>query len=541
MDATTPAATSASPAVTASAAPSSIHLHRSCARPVHRQPRARRDRRRQRLRRRPAERGPPEGRRPAPPPDCLTAKALRVGAGHSIGLGPATMCRPLPARTVASILSERSGTMAGMTNRLAALILAVTATVAGTACSVDGDGGDDKAGGGGPPVQLRLANTGAEIAQTPAVEYFVERVDELSGGNVRIEVADQWAEFAPDAEQQVVRDVAAGEVDLGWVGSRVFDTLGVKSFRALTAPMLIDSYALENAVTESGITDDMMKGLDELDAHGLAVLADALRRPMGVDAPILAPADWKGTSFGTLKSDGQVEAIGALGGDPVEIFGPHRRDALDDGTLQGFEFGLRQYTDPQWSSRAPYVAVNVHLWPQMDVVLANPGRLDELTPKQRGWLEDAAGDAARRSAELANRDAWALDVACQGGARFAEASEEDLASLREAFEPVYANLRRDSRTKAFVERIQALKQSTRAEPGLALPSECTGTAPDRPRGGCCKSTVGPERDLPLGAHPEGRGQGRGSRDGLPAREHDHAEGRPSGRRLLRREGREVHG
>ena len=127
-----------------------------------------------------------------------------------------------------------------------------------TACSVGGDGGDDKAGGTGPPVQLRLANTGGEIAQTPAVEYFVERVDELSGGNVRIEVVDQWAEFASDAEQQVVNDVAAGEVDLGWVGSRVFDTLGVDSFQALTAPMLIDSYALENAVIESGVTDKMM-------------------------------------------------------------------------------------------------------------------------------------------------------------------------------------------------------------------------------------------------------------------------------------------
>src|SRR5215213_9179858 len=130
-----------------------------------------------------------------------------------------------------------------MTNRLAALILAVAATVAGTACSAGGDDGDDKAGGGGPPVELRLANTGGEIAQTPAVEYFVERVDEFSGGKVRIEVVDQWAEFASDAEQQVVNDVAAGEVDLGWVGSRVFDTLGVESFQALTAPMLIDSYA----------------------------------------------------------------------------------------------------------------------------------------------------------------------------------------------------------------------------------------------------------------------------------------------------------
>lgn len=370
--------------------------------------------------------------------------------------------------------------MAGVTNRLAALILAVTATVAGTACSVGGDARDDKAGGAGPSAELRLASTGGDIAQTPAVEDFVERVEELSGGKVRIEVVNQWAGFASDAEQQVVHDVAAREVDLGWVGSRVFDTLGVRSFQALTAPMLIDSYALEDAVIESGVTAEMLASLDELGVLGLAVLADGLRRPIGVNGPILGLADWSGIRFGTVKSEGQVEAIRALGGGPVELFGPHRREALEDGTLQGFEFGLWLFTDPQWTSRAPYVAANVHLWPQMDVLLANPERLEQLTSTQRGWLEAAAQDAARRSAALADREGKALDVACQAGARFAEASKADLAALREAFEPVYANLRRHPATKAFIERIQALKRSTPAGPGLAVPSECTGTAPDRP-------------------------------------------------------------
>jgi TRAP-type C4-dicarboxylate transport system substrate-binding protein len=389
------------------------------------------------------------------------------------------MCASLADRTVASILAGRSGTMTKVA-RPAMFILAVTAALAATACSVAGDGGDDKAGGTGPPVELRLASTGGDIAQTPAVKYFVERVDELSGGQVRIKVVDQWAQFAPDAEQQVVRDVAAGEVDLGWAGSRVFDTLGVGSFQALTAPMLIDSYELENAVIESGVTEDMMEGLDELGVEGLAVLADALRRPVSVEAPILSPSDWKGTSFGTLKSDGQVEAIRALGGDPMEIFGPNREEALENGTLQGFEFGLLQYSDPQWSSRAPYVAANVHLWPQMDVVLANPERLDGLTSKQRGWLDEAAQDAARRSAELANRDAWALDVACQGGARFADARGADLAALRRAFQPAYAGLRRRAATREFLARIEALKRATPAEAGLTIPSVCTGKTPRHP-------------------------------------------------------------
>ena len=101
--------------------------------------------------------------------------------------------------------------MDGIRNRnlLAALVLAATAALAATACG-DNGAGEDKAGGTGATVVLRLANTGGSIDQTPAVEYFVKHVEELSGGNVRIEVVDQWAEFASDAEQQVVHDVATG-------------------------------------------------------------------------------------------------------------------------------------------------------------------------------------------------------------------------------------------------------------------------------------------------------------------------------------------
>jgi TRAP-type transport system periplasmic protein len=368
--------------------------------------------------------------------------------------------------------------------RPAALVLAVISAFVAAACSGGGSVGEDKAGGPGPPAVLRLANTGGSIDQTPAIEYFVKHVEELSGGNVRIEVVDRWAEFASDAEQQVVRDIATEAVDLGWVGTRVFDTLGVRDFQALTAPMLIDSYALEHAVIESGITAEMMEGLDGLDVVGLGVLADGLRRPIGVSGPILGPADWRGIPFGTLSSQGQVEAIRALGAQPEEIFGSEREEALGKGTLQGYEHSLWLFGgNPKWPRLAPYVTTNVPLWPQMDVLLANPARLEALTAEQRGWLEEAAGDAAARSAALANKDAQALNGACEAGARFAEASVADLAALEAAFAPVYANLRRHPETKAFIERIQALKESTSAEPGLAIPPDCTGKAPEQATGG----------------------------------------------------------
>jgi TRAP-type C4-dicarboxylate transport system substrate-binding protein len=367
-------------------------------------------------------------------------------------------------------------------SRLAALVLTAAATFAATACS-GGGGGEDKAGGSGPTVILRLANTGGSIDQTPAVEYFVKHVKELSGGNVRIEVVDRWAEFASDAEQQIVRDVAGNDVDLGWVGTRVFDTLGVESFQALTAPMLVDSYALENAVIESGITEEMMEGLDALEVVGLGVLGDGLRRPIGVTAPILGPADWRGITFGTLRSNGQAEAIRTLGATPAQIFGSERDEALREGTIQGFEFSTWLFAGNHEMPRlAPYVTANVILWPQMDVLLANPARLEALTGEQRGWLEQAARDAEARSASLADKDARALDVACRSGARFAEASAADLAALEAAFAPVYAKLQQHPATKAFIERIQELKQST-PETVLSIPSDCTGEAPKQASGG----------------------------------------------------------
>ena len=126
---------------------------------------------------------------------------------------------------------------------------------------------------------------------------------------------------------------------------------------------------------------------------------------------------------------------------------------------------------------APCVTANVNLWPLMDVLVSNPQRLAELSEQQRGWLEEAAQAAAERSVDLVDQDAENLQKACQLGARFANASRQDLAALRNAFAPVYASLEQDAQTKAFVQQIQELKQSTPADEPLAIPAGCAGKAP----------------------------------------------------------------
>ena len=336
--------------------------------------------------------------------------------------------------------------MRSMTTRTPTTLLALTLAtvmVAG-ACS-----GGDKAGGSGATVVLTMANTSSEMSHQPAVEHFAARVEKLSGGEVRIKSQNEWGDFEADAERQVVRDVAAGKVDLGWVGSRVFDTLDVTSFQAVTAPMLVDSYELQDAVIHDKITPKMLQGIESVGVVGLGVVPDALRKPIGVDRPLVNLSDWRGATFGTFPSKSQEASIKALDAKPAEVFGHRRAEALEAGKLGGFELGLHLYQgNPEWLQSARYVTANVNLWPQMDVLMADPSRFKELTDQQRGWLRQAAEDAAGDAKSLADRDDQLMGKVCDAGARMANASDADLGALRKAFAPVYASLERNAETES---------------------------------------------------------------------------------------------
>jgi TRAP-type transport system periplasmic protein len=335
--------------------------------------------------------------------------------------------------------------------------------------------GADKAGGqaGRQAVVLRLASTPADLSLVPPVAEFVRRVVSLSGGAIEVKVINQWGDYAPDAEAQVVRAVASGSVDLGWAGSRVFDSMGVSSFEALSAPMLIDSYHLESAALQTALPGHMLAGLQRLGVAGLGLLGDGLRLPISVRRPLLNPTDWQGISFGTYRSDVQAQTIRALGATPVVAFGPFRLHELQTGAIQGFEFDVRQYAQLGLEGQAPYVAANVVLWPEFDVLFANPGKLSSLTGQQRGWLARAAQAAANDSVALASTDPKYIGGECAAGSHFVNATSADLAALRGSLSVVYQHLERDPTTNAFIQRILRLKSSAPPAAAFHLPASCT--------------------------------------------------------------------
>ena len=332
-----------------------------------------------------------------------------------------------------------------------------------------------KAGKATGPVVLRMASRDSDQgAYDPAAAYFVSRVRQLSGGHLRIVVVSDWATDEPDVEQQIVRAIATAKVDLGAVGTRVFDTLGVQSFQALTAPMLIDSYPLERKVIAGAIPGQMLDGLDKLGVAGLAVLGEGLRRPVAVKRLLLDPSDWRGITFAAFRSRGAADTIRALGAHPSNLVGSALTGALASRRVQGAENDLLAYQNNARQIQAPYVTANVNLWPRTEALLANPHRLTKLTHLQQGWLRQAAADTAARSTSLFDHDRQIATFLCKSGAHLRNASNTQLVALREAVAPVYARLERNKATKEFIARIKQLKQSAPSGPALAIPAGCTG-------------------------------------------------------------------
>jgi TRAP-type C4-dicarboxylate transport system substrate-binding protein len=318
-----------------------------------------------------------------------------------------------------------------------------------------------------------MANTHSYLTDVLAVADFVRRVRALSGGSIQIKVFNNWGAYAPSNEAQVVHAVAAGTVDLGWAGSEVFDTVGVPGLRALSAPMLIDSYPLENAVLKSTLPARMLAGLGRVHVTGLAVLGDALRHPIAVRRPLLALADWHGLSIGTYRSGVQEQAIRALGATPMVAWGPYRTHDLATGAIQGFELDLQRFVHNVSVPSARYLTANVALWPLFDVLFANPARMASLTPQQRAWLQQAAQQAAANSVSLiAGQNGSYIRQACALGARLATATPADLAALRAAFSPVYQSLEASPQTSTFIGQIQQLKRTTPPGPAPTIPADC---------------------------------------------------------------------
>ena len=257
-------------------------------------------------------------------------------------------------------------------------------------------------------------------------------------------------------EATLISDVQAGKADLGWAGTRAFDLVGAPAFGPLHAPMLIDSYALQQELLSGDLVEPMLTSLDGIGLRGIGVLPGPLRRPLA-NCQLLAPGDWSGARMG-YQGGKQIErSLRALGAEPHPV--PSGASTL--AGLDGIEQHLSAIVGNRYQHQAPYLTGNVVLWPRPYVVFAGRG----VTAAHVEILREAAQAAAPAVLEAVRRNEHErLDVACRQGMQVATASAAEVSALRQAFGPVYANLERDESARDAITEIARMRQSLGVPP-----------------------------------------------------------------------------
>jgi TRAP-type C4-dicarboxylate transport system substrate-binding protein len=335
-----------------------------------------------------------------------------------------------------------------------AVLAAVMAVLAG--CTGPGL---DKAGGqqAGQPVVLTLASFNGETGE---LDGFTNEVQRLSGGTMRVDIRSGWRQGQVQFEKGLIADVRAGKADLGVVGSRAWDAVGVSSFRALDAPLLIGSYGLQDRVVRSPMIGQMLQGLGSLGLAGIGVLPGPLRKPLGITRPLLKPADYAGLRIGVQQSRVADATMRALGATPVwfAAAGPVTR-------LDAIEQQISSIQNNRYDKAGRYLTANVSWWPRPLVLFANGKAWAGLTPAQRRVLREAVtGDLAAETNLVRGNERTDTAILCRRGLRFLTASPAEVAALRRAVQPVYDQLERDPQTRRYIQQIEAMRQGISPEP-----------------------------------------------------------------------------
>jgi TRAP-type C4-dicarboxylate transport system substrate-binding protein len=354
-----------------------------------------------------------------------------------------------------------------MTPKSLMLLLAV-ALLAGC-----GSESSDRAGGD-KPVKAKVLTMANAQYFPDELAAFGDAVKRVSGGRLRLKLINQYGNGREgNPEVNLIRDVSAGRTDLGWAASRIFDELGVVAFNPLHAPMLIDSYELEEKVLTDDVVDPMLESVGELGLRGVGVLPGPMRRPFGKH-PLVALEDWTGASIGSSGGDQVEKALHAIGA---------RRELdysrEDTRRIDGLDAHVASVLPNRYQRSVPYLTGNVVLWARPLVVFAGPA----VSADDLAVLREAAKTAIPQVLELSRElESEGLAEICRSGLEVVAASPAHIEALRAAFQPVYADLERDAAAGRAVARIRELAREERGVEPLRCPDAATATAGSIPRG-----------------------------------------------------------
>ncbi len=338
----------------------------------------------------------------------------------------------------------------------AAIIVAVTAVLMAGACSGAPSDKPAQSAASATPITLRIGtNDNPDTPGTNEINHFAAEVMQISHGQLTIEPVWGAAGEIKSWDQVVARQVVAGDLEMGLIPARAWDTERVTSLRALQAPFLFTSNDMVGKVVKADVANEMLAGLDQGGVTGLALVPESLRETFSFGKPFLTLRDFNGATIRAPRSDTSAKVYKALGATADDLAGDEYNAAIANGTVDAAESSL-----PASISVPTTATANLVLYPKINSIVANKAKFAQLSQEQQHALRQAATNTRDWGITAMIDPATGAAQYCKDGGTVVNTTERNLADMQTATKSVYAELEKDPQTRSFIDQIRALKSDS---------------------------------------------------------------------------------
>ena len=219
--------------------------------------------------------------------------------------------------------------------------------------------------------------------------FFKRRVEELSGGSLKIDIQ---ADGALGTEEEVLDSVMSGsdQIDMACISAFALNPYGVQKTVFCTLPFVFESPDHFCDFAGSELADEFLNEPQEL---GLPVrglyFGERGFRNFFTKEPVQSVEDLAGLQLRVPDDpvlNGLVEGLGAS---PTEIPFDELYAGLEAGECDGAEQSIGVYKDSAFNQVAPYLILDGHTPDAVQVIITD-NAWNKLTEEQQGWIMQIA-------------------------------------------------------------------------------------------------------------------------------------------------------
>ena len=247
------------------------------------------------------------------------------------------------------------------------------------------------------PISIKFSHVVAvDTPKGQAAEFFKKRAEELTQGQVKIEIYPNSQLYKDKEEMEALQ---LGAVQMLAPSLAKFGPLGVKDFEVFDLPFIFNNYDDLHKITKGPVGQTLLAKLEPKGIKGLAYWDNGFKS-FSANTPIKTPADLKGKKLRIQSSkvlEAQMQAIKAI---PQVMPFSEVYQALQTGVVDGTENPISNFYTQKMHEVQKYLSITNHGYLGYAVIV-NKKFWEELPADIRSQLETAMKDATDYANKIA--------------------------------------------------------------------------------------------------------------------------------------------